>query len=114
MVTMQNSRQHEGREPQPETPRSEPEIIPPMRGGRPGDWFEVPGDETFRFRQATFRAPGPLGIIVALLVIGTIAAVVLLLILGAVLVWVPVAALVIVALLLAGTVRRYWRRLRGL
>lgn len=114
MSTMQDSRDQESRGSQPERPRSEPEIIPPARS-RAGaeDWYEISGDETFRVHRATFRTPGPLGIIVALLVIGTIAAIVLLLILGAVLVWIPVAALAIAALVLAGTVRRYWRRLRG-
>ena len=71
------------REPTPETPRFEPEIIPPThRTGRPDAWS---GAEKIYVRQATFRAPGPLGIILVLLAVGLIASVILLLIVGALL-----------------------------
>lgn len=105
---------------QAETPRFEPEIIPPGRGrsgaedGRSGaeDWAGGFGEETIRVHRATLRAPGPLSVIIALVVIGLIAATVLLVLIGVVLVWVPLGALVIAGLLLAATVRGYWRRLR--
>jgi hypothetical protein len=101
-------------EPKPETPRFEPEIIPPTRGpARPDDWIDLSGTERIHIRQATFRAPGPLGIILILLAVGLIASVILLLLVGFVLVWIPLVAFGLAALIIVGLVRGYWRRLRG-
>jgi hypothetical protein len=38
---------------------------------------------------------------------------ILLLVIGAVLVWIPIAAAIVLGLLAFGTLRGYWRRLRG-
>lgn len=99
---------------EPETPRFEPEIIPPARDrARPDDWIDISGDETIRVRRATIRAPGPLGIILVLVALGLVASVILVLLVGFVLVWIPIVAFALAALIVVGLVRRYWRRLRG-
>jgi hypothetical protein len=114
MSGMQNDRHPKDGEPKPETPRFEPEIIPPTRGpARPDDWVDLSGTKRIHVRQATFRAPGPLGIILVLLAVGLIASVILLLLVGFVLVWIPVVAFGLAALIFVGLVRGYWRRLRG-
>jgi hypothetical protein len=108
---MKDDRHANEREPKPEMPRFEPEIIPPTHDGkRPDGWS---GAEKIYVRQATFRAPGPLSIILVLLAVGLIASVILLLLVGFVLVWVPVVAFALAALIFAGVVRNYWWRLRG-
>src|SRR4051794_8415936 len=108
---MRHDRNHRDDEPTPETPRFEPEIIPPTHGRKGPDAWS--GAEKIYVRQATFRAPGPLGIILVLLAVGLIASVILLLLVGFVLVWVPVVAFALAALIFAGVVRNYWWRLRG-
>ena len=111
---MQSDRHPSDREPKPETPRFEPEIIPPQRGrARPDEWIDISGGESIRVRRATFRAPGPLGLILVLVALGLVASVILLLLVGFVLVWIPLVAFALAALVLFGTVRGYWRRLRG-
>jgi len=98
----------------PERPRSEPEIIPPSRGGgREGAsriWISV--DESGRERIYVAR-PGPFSIILALLFTGIVIAAVVLVLLGVVLFWIPVAIIIVAALILSGTIRYYWRRLRA-
>ena len=99
--------------PGPETPRFEPEIIPPSSGRKgPDDWIDTSGGERIRVRRATFRAPGPFGIILVLVALGLVASVIFLLLVGFVLVWIPIVAFALAALILFGTVRGYWRRLR--
>ena len=95
---------------QPERPRLEPEIIPPRRGRRDTDWAE---DEwrpyasaaggTRRLYVARF---GPFGIALIMLIVGVLAAAILLAAIGAVLIWIPVLAL----LLAAGAIFRLLRR----
>jgi len=46
-------------------------------------------------------------------VIGLIAAVVVVALLGLVLIWIPVVIVLIAAAMLSGTIRYYWQRLRG-
>ena len=114
MCGMQDDRNHKGGEPPPETPRFEPEIIPPARSrARPDEWVDISGAERIRVRPATFRAPGPFGIILVLVALGLVASVIFLLLVGFVLVWIPIVAFALAALILFGTVRGYWRRLRG-
>jgi hypothetical protein len=96
--------------PQGERPRSEPEIIPP---GAP---LRRPRDDPFSdtiFTQRIYVAPlGPLGLIGLVLTIGIIAVVLLALIIGAVLFWLPIVALVVVAAIVGsrlGSRFRWWR-----
>ena len=98
----------------PERPRAEPEIIPPSRGGgregASGIWISVDGNGNERIYVAR---PGPFSVILALLFTGIVIAAVVLVLLGVVLFWIPVAIFIIAALLLSGTIRYYWRRLQA-
>ncbi len=101
------------REPVPEQPSVEPEIIPPdgsnahFRGRGPGVFIFM--DRLGHSRRISFAPPGPLSIILALLAIGAIAAFVLVVLLGFVLVWVPVSLGLIAAVVLLGAWRRFMR-----
>jgi hypothetical protein len=93
----------------PERPRLEPEIFPPARSRRGSDWA---GDWRPYISTAagTHRVYvtklGPFGIALLMLIIGVIAALILLAVLGAILIWIPVFAI----LLAAGAVFRLLRR----
>jgi hypothetical protein len=97
--------------PPPEWPRSEPEIIPPgqQRAGR----FQH-GTFEFTGRDGTTRtyAMGPFTIILALIVVALITGVILLLVFGALLIWIPVAAIAVAALMSVALARGYWLRFR--
>jgi hypothetical protein len=94
-------------------PPSEPEIIPPERGqtdrmrDQRGPWVSVDVHGT---RRVYVGRVGPLGIILLALLIGTLAAVVFVVVLGAFLIWVPVAMLLFAAAILGGILRRHLRR----
>ena len=91
----------------PERPGAEAEILPPERlGGEPA-WRQSAwhGYGTYSQRIYVTRL-GPLGVILLMLMIGGLAAVILLALLGAVLIWIPVVALVVAA----GAVFRLLRR----
>jgi hypothetical protein len=94
-----------------ETPRAEPEIIPPgepwRRPENLGRNFE--GQAEWRVYQA--RIPR-WGIVLVLLAVAAVAVLLLLLLLGFVLIWVPVVAVLVAAALATGFVRSYWQRLR--
>jgi hypothetical protein len=97
----------------PEYPHSEPEIIPPERaGGRAGSrshvWIWVADRDGMR--RTAVPVPGLFAILLAFAFAGLVAAVILLVALGAVLFWVPVIILIMGALLLTAAVRQYWRR----
>ena len=103
------------RDPLPEIPRVDPEIIPPEHtqsrfGTRERVWVFV--DRSGRTRRITAVTPGPLSIILALLIAGFVVAVVLLLLLGLVVVWVPIIVAAIVAVVLSVRIRGFWQRLR--
>jgi hypothetical protein len=95
----------------PERPRAEPEIIPPDRTGRESDWrrYEWRPDAS-AFTGQTHRIyvgrVGPFGIALFLLIVGIVIAVILLAVLGAVLIWIPVLALLVAA----GAIFRLLRR----
>jgi hypothetical protein len=98
---------------EPRSPRSEPEIIPPDRTrndsmrGRPGPWVSMHAHGTQRVYVGRV---GPLGIVLLALLIGTLAALVFIILLGAFLIWIPVAILLFVAFIAGGIMRRYLRR----
>lgn len=89
----------------PERPRAEPEIIPPDRSGRDSDWTRSPWrEDAFSQARGTQRIYvtrlGPFGIVLLMLALAAIVAIVLIAVLGAVLIWIPaVAVLVVVAAL---------------
>lgn len=97
---------------QPEVPRAEPEIIPPHRD-RPQDW--PPQNRGwpprgFTEMHGTHRVYvgriGPFGFALLMLVAGLFAAVLLLLLIGTALIWIPVLAAVIVIAAISGLLRR--------
>jgi hypothetical protein len=92
--------------PKAETPRSEPEIIPPghvdeRSAGRARTYFQVHGTHHVYVGKL-----GPLGIILLALVIAVLAAVILVVLLGAVLIWIPVVVLLVAAGVVSGLLRR--------
>jgi Flp pilus assembly protein TadB len=86
---------------QVERPRLEPEIIPPGRTRSEPDWAQSgwrPYASTTGGTQRIYIAGlGPFGIALLMLAIGALAAVILLAVLGAILIWIPVFALLLVA-----------------
>jgi hypothetical protein len=91
-------------------PPIEPEIIPPDRNrddpvhGRREPWMSSGGYGT---RRIYIRRVGPGGILLFALMIGTLAAVVFFILLGAFLIWIPIAMLLFVAAIVGGLMRRY-------
>jgi len=74
--------------PPPERPRVEPEIIPPDRGRQSGG-------ETYR---VYVRRIGPFGMVMITVALAVVAALLVVLMLGAFLLWIPfLVALVVVA-----------------
>ncbi len=93
---------------------TEPEIIPP--GQEPTDWSRHQRDPWEPFhgygtstRRIYVRRMGPLGILLLAALIGTIAALVFVVMVGAFLIWIPVAVLLFVAAVVGGLMRRYMR-----
>lgn len=99
----------------PERPRQEPEIIPPGRDGGPDAdlsaiWIRV--EERDGVRRVYLKRPGPFSILLGLAMIGLVAAVVLVLLAGIVLIWIPVVVAVILFALFSVSLRSYWQRLQ--
>jgi hypothetical protein len=91
----------------------EPEIIPPDHSragamhGRPDPWSSTNGYTTHRIYV---RRVGPVGIFLTALLIGTLAAVVFVILVGAFLIWIPVTVLLFVAALVVGLMQRHFLR----
>jgi hypothetical protein len=82
----------------PERPRVEPEIIPPDRGGRQPDWRRSPwgsGGGIRGTQRIYVGRIGPFGVALLILAIAAIAAIILIAVLGAVLIWIPVVAVLV-------------------
>ena len=91
----------------PRPPRAEVEILPPghpdprRRGAAPGDpqlWMSG--------HRLTFRAPGPLALILGLLGLGLVAFAGFVVVLGLFLLWIPVLGALVAGVLLAALLRR--------
>jgi hypothetical protein len=85
----------------PERPRVEPEIIPPDRGGRQSNWrqplWRTDGFTQTRGTHRIYVARlGPFGLALLLLAIAALVVFVLITVLGVVLIWIPVVAVVII------------------
>src|SRR5262245_59186807 len=94
----------ERRVPGAERPRSEPEIIPP---GDP----RLRAQDAFQGTQRIYVARlGPFGIAMVALAVAFLAAVILLLLLGAFLIWIPLACLILAIAVVYGMLRGSWRR----
>lgn len=98
---------------QGEEPRSEPEIIPPDQAGRrPAQsasrmriFVDTHGTE--RVYIAKLR---PLGFILMALTIGILSVVMLILLLGAFLIWIPLVGLLIAGAVIFGLLRAYFQQ----
>jgi hypothetical protein len=88
--------------PAPRAPRSEPEILPPERTGSRGP---APGPVWATQHRIVFTKPGPLQIILGLVVLAGIVAVGALVLLGLFLLWLPIMGATIIALILASWFR---------
>ena len=95
-----------------ETPRSEPEIIPPGHGHR---------KRTMRGRQGTFvftdtsgtdyvhvTQIGPFSGLLSLLILGILAAVFLVLLIGTFLIWLPLVVAFVAGAIIVGAIRTYF------
>jgi hypothetical protein len=92
---------------------TEPEIIPP--GQEPTDWRRERPDpwasfDVYGTRRIYMRRIGPVGIVLMALLVGTIAALVFVVAVGAFLIWIPVAVLLFVTAIVGGLMQRYLRR----
>jgi len=94
--------------PQSEEPRSEPEIIPPggTERGRPRMRFYI--DD--RIGRVYIAKPGPLGTILTVLIAGLLLTLMLIMLLGAFLVFLPVVVLFVTGAVIAGLLRIYFQR----
>jgi hypothetical protein len=94
----------------PERPRLEPEIIPPARSRREPGWqhdvWEPYGPNAGTTHRLYVGKLGPFGLAMLMLIIGFVAGVILLAVVGALLVWIPILAL----LVSAGVIYRLLRR----
>lgn len=94
----------------PERPRIEPEIIPPSRPMPGDDWRQRGRPYASAMGGGTHRIYvgrlGPFGIALLMAIIGLLIAVVLIATIGAVLVWIPILALLVVA----GAIIRFLKR----
>jgi len=94
----------------PERPRLEPEIIPPARARGDGDWSQRSWRPETSSASATHRIYvtrlGPFGMTLLMLIIGIVIAVILLAVVGVVLIWIPILALLVAA----GVIFRLLRR----
>jgi len=93
---------------QGEEPRSEPEIIPPGNAeqGKPRKRIFV---DTHSSERVYIGKPSPFGLILVVLITGLLSAAMLVLLLGAFLFVLPIAALFITAVIVAGLLRVYFR-----
>jgi hypothetical protein len=96
---------------QPERPRAEPEIIPPDRGRGPGQGGPAWPPPPYGFQgRGTHRVYvgkiGPFGFALVMLVIGLLAAVMLLILIGTALLWIPVIAVLVIVAAVSGLLRR--------
>jgi hypothetical protein len=92
---------------EPERPRVEPEILPPDRSGRAAGGDGWPPRPHGSGSQRIFVTRiGPFGFALAMLVIGLFAAVLLLLLIGTALIWLPLVAAILIVGAVAGLLRR--------
>jgi hypothetical protein len=94
---------------EPERPRQEPEIIPPGNEwpSRDPGW---PPDDGFSGRRTTHRIyvgrMGPLGFAMLVLIVAMFGGLLVLALIGAVLIWFPVLAILAIIAAIAGLIRR--------
>jgi hypothetical protein len=106
-----NSRgQSPGNSNEPERPRFEPEIIPPHRSGgddREEAWRPVYGYTQTRGAHRVYVGRiGPFGFALIMLIAGFLVAILLLILVGAALIWIPVVAVLVLIAAVSGLFRR--------
>jgi hypothetical protein len=102
---------HDPREPASEKPRSEPEIIAPRRAGsrQQSDretWMASDRRGVHRIYVAKL---GPPGLVLLSLGVVLFAVCVLFLLAGALLIWIPIAAMLVVGSVIAALLRKFFR-----
>jgi hypothetical protein len=98
----------------PEKPRAEPEIIPPDRspnaGGSRGGWPPYGYDQSQGPQYGTQRVfvgrISPFGFALFMFAVGLFTAMLLLLLIGAAVIWIPVFAVLLVIAVISGFFRR--------
>ena len=90
----------------PEQPRVEPEIIPPDRSGRYSPWSPYGFADARGTHRIYVTRMGPVGIALLLLAIAAVAVILMIAVLGAVLIWIPIVAVVVIAGALLRLLRR--------
>ena len=94
--------------PSNERPRSEPEIIPPEHiEARSGKWRSFDQRRTYRIHVTRL---GPFSLAVLLLILVAFVAILSLVLIGAFLIWIPLAVLLIAAALISVWWQRMFRR----
>jgi len=88
--------------PRPETPKAEPEIIPPDRLHDGPPWRAYPFARATGTHRIYITRLGPFSGALLLMAIGAIAAIMLLVFLGALLIWIPLIALIVIVAALSG------------
>lgn len=96
--------------PQSEQPRSEPEIFPPGTPVRPSR--TDPFAESAFVQRVYVARLGPFGFFLLALAIGLVAVLLLVLLVGALLFWIPVVGLLIAAAIFSGALRSRFQRPR--
>jgi len=99
----------------PERPRAEPEILPPERSGAPDDRrfggrgtnMPPPFGTTARGTHRIYVGRiGPLGFALLLVAIALLGALMLFILIGAALIWIPVVTVLLVIAAISGLLRR--------
>jgi hypothetical protein len=90
----------------PEQPRVEPEIIPPDRNQRRSGWQPYGYSGPRGTRRIYIARLGPFGFALLMLTLSALVAVILIFVLGAVLIWIPILALLAVGAAIFGGFRR--------
>jgi hypothetical protein len=102
---MAGDKMADGKNP-PERPRVEPEIIPPDRSGRSSPWSPYGFTEARGTNRIYVARLGPVGIALLILALAAVVTIVMIAILGAILIWIPIVAVV----LIIGALLRLLRR----
>jgi len=99
--------------PMSETPRSEPEIIPPGHDHRKGTVRDRRGTFVFTDTSGTeyvhVTQIGPLSGLLSLLILGILSAVFLVLLIGTFLIWLPLVIAFLAGAIIVGAIRTYFR-----
>jgi hypothetical protein len=96
-----------------EKPRAEPEIIPPIhddRQSRSGTARIRVFADGNSIRHVYIARLGPLGVLMIALMIGILFTVILVLLVGALLIWIPLVGLLVAAAITSSQLRGYFRR----